>query len=90
MKNNIFVCDIYKYYFKKKNYLYNFHIKFISALNRANKKLAYCVGTPGFIAPEMLRGLPYDCKADIFSLGATLYVMMAYNPCFYSKNRDEI
>ena len=32
-------------------------------------------GTPGFIAPEILRGLPYDCKADNFSVGIVLYAM---------------
>jgi len=30
-------------------------------------------GTPGFMAPELLAGHPYDCKADVFSYGSLLY-----------------
>lgn len=35
-----------------------------------NKEIPYCVGTPGYVAPEMMRGLPFDSRADIFSLGS--------------------
>jgi len=30
-------------------------------------------GTPGFLAPECIRGQPYDEKGDLFALGVTLY-----------------
>lgn len=33
-------------------------------------------GTPGYVAPEILLDLPYDSKADVFSLGVTLYMML--------------
>ena len=35
------------------------------------------VGTPGFMAPEQARGLPPCPGSDVFSLGATLYTILA-------------
>lgn len=35
-----------------------------------------CVGTPQFMAPEMLKGIGWQEKSDIWSLGATLYYMI--------------
>jgi serine/threonine protein kinase len=32
-------------------------------------------GTPGFMSPERLRGEPGDRRSDLFSLGATLFVL---------------
>jgi serine/threonine protein kinase len=37
-----------------------------------NKKLSICVGTPAFMAPEMILQLPYDHKVDVFSFGLVL------------------
>ncbi|XP_053560880.1 rhodopsin kinase GRK1 [Bombina bombina] len=34
-------------------------------------------GTPGFMAPELLQGEEYDYSVDYFSLGVTLYEMIA-------------
>ena len=35
------------------------------------------VGTPVFISPERLLGRPYDGSADVYSLGVTMYRMLA-------------
>ena len=32
-------------------------------------------GTPIFMAPEVLAGMPYAKESDIFSLGTTLYLL---------------
>ncbi len=47
-------------------------------------------GTPSYIAPEILRGLGYDSKADIFSLGSMMFNLMSGRFLFYSDNIDEI
>ena len=39
-------------------------------------------GTPGYIAPEILRGHRADARADIYGLGACGYVMLTGRPPF--------
>ncbi|KAM4701492.1 rhodopsin kinase GRK1 [Discoglossus pictus] len=41
-----------------------------------NKTKGYA-GTPGFMAPELLQGEEYDYSVDYFSMGVTLYEMIA-------------
>jgi serine/threonine protein kinase len=40
------------------------------------------VGTPTFMAPEVLRGMEADPRSDVYSLGATLYRCLAGRPLF--------
>lgn len=45
------------------------------------------VGTPDYIAPEQARGEPIDERVDIYSLGCTLYFLLAGSPP-YRKGDD--
>src|SRR5439155_25386334 len=39
-------------------------------------------GTPGYAAPEVVRGGPADEAADLYGLGGTLYALIAGRPPF--------
>ena len=40
------------------------------------------LGTVGYMAPEQVRGLPVDHRADIFAFGAVLYEMLSGRRAF--------
>ncbi len=47
-------------------------------------------GTPHFISPEQAQGLEVDHRADLYSLGATAYRLLAGRTPFLGSNMQEI
>jgi serine/threonine protein kinase len=45
-------------------------------------------GTAPFMSPEMVKGQSYDCNTDIWSLGATAYLML-YGRYLYKITKDK-
>ena len=47
-------------------------------------------GTPGYVAPEILEGTPYDTQSDMWSLGVIVYILLGGYPPFIEKNQREL
>ena len=57
-----------------------------------NNKLTsnYKVGSPSYIAPEILNGEEYDYCCDIWSLGVLMYYLLCGNKPFVGNSEEEI
>ncbi|XP_066091305.1 rhodopsin kinase GRK1 [Saccopteryx bilineata] len=54
-------------------------------LKEGQTKTKGYAGTPGFMAPELLRGEEYDFSVDYFALGVTLYEMIVARGPFRAR-----
>lgn len=48
------------------------------------------LGSPLYMAPEIIANQKYDAKVDIWSLGVVTYILLSGRPPFKGKSRAEI
>ena len=56
----------------------------------APQSLTTQCGTPGYVAPEILEGTPYDTRADMWSVGVILYILLGGYPPFIENNQRDL
>ena len=52
--------------------------------------LTETLGSPLYMAPEIIKKLTYDCSVDIWALGVMTYIMLSGKPPFKGKSKDEV
>ncbi|CAN0412134.1 unnamed protein product, partial [Hapterophycus canaliculatus] len=47
-------------------------------------------GTPGYVAPEILRHQPYTTTVDMWSIGVIIYIILAGYPPFHDEDQNRL
>merc|ERR1719343_1618285 len=58
-------------------------------INPETKKVKGCLGTPYYVAPEVLTEESYDSKCDVWSIGVIAYLILSRQLPFQGKDEEE-
>jgi calcium/calmodulin-dependent protein kinase I len=62
----------------------------LATLLKPNQLMTVACGTPGYVAPEILKGVAYGKQVDIWSIGVILYILLCGFPPFYDDNNKKL
>ena len=62
----------------------------LSVFTKNDELLYHKCGTPGYVAPEMLKGKGYSYKSDIFSLGSLFFNLITGRYLFSGDNNHSV
>lgn len=60
------------------------------AKSKNASKMSTACGTPGYVAPEVLKNLPYGPAVDMWSVGVVLYILLCGFPPFYHEETKKL
>ena len=63
---------------------------FARCYNPTDGGLSEVLGSPLYMAPEIIKKVPYDEKVDIWSLGIMAYTLISGKPPFLGKTKSEL
>mmetsp|Transcript_14305 Transcript_14305/g.21416 ORF Transcript_14305/g.21416 Transcript_14305/m.21416 type:complete len:408 (-) Transcript_14305:251-1474(-) len=63
---------------------------FASRKNQGGEAMATQCGTPGYVAPEILRGNAYSKAVDMWSMGIITYIILGGYPPFHHSNQVKL
>lgn len=58
-------------------------------VDTALTEMGVLIGTPGYLAPEQLHGLPADARSDLFAVGAMLHESLTGRRLFHGATSSE-
>eukprot|EP00903_Cladosiphon_okamuranus_P008290 g7977.t1 len=56
----------------------------------SSEELKTQCGTPGYVAPEILRSTPYGTPVDMWSIGVITYILLGGYPPFHDDNQHRL
>jgi serine/threonine protein kinase len=55
-----------------------------------DEMITHRCGSPGYVAPEVLKGRPYSYKADIFGAGSVFFNLLSRRYLFSGATAEEV